>query len=92
MSMHVQGWMPSSRHTRVSRTSQGAGLQGGKHVLNAFWAQPVCLHERASYALASHSTLNRIASLPLQVWTGTDPPVSLPSNALLRAPENSRFV
>lgn len=50
------------------------------------------LHWGASYAPASHSTLNKIASLPSQVRTSPDPPVSLPSNDLLRASENSRFV
>lgn len=49
-----------------------------------------CLSGLHCYCFTFRS-LNKIASLPLQVWAETDPPVSLSSNDLLREPGNSKF-
>lgn len=72
----------SPEHPRDSGYREGAHF---KRILDT-----ACLSGLHCYCFTFRS-LNKIASLPLQVWAETDPPVSLSSNELLREPENSKF-
>lgn len=72
----------SPEHPRDSGCREGAHF---KCILDT-----ACLSGLHCYCFTFRS-LNKIASLPLQVWAETDPPVSLSSNELLREPGNSKF-
>lgn len=72
----------SPEHPRDSGYREGAHF---KCILDT-----ACLSGLHCYCFTFRS-LNKIASLPLQVWAETDPPVSLSSNELLREPGNSKF-